>query len=90
MRAAASALPSVPMMMTAGSPGRTRTTANTSRETKRRVARSAATLLARYRCNPGDAGYFCQATSERSKTGSGRSFQMPVRPFLVATSRGCM
>src|SRR5262249_50628511 len=70
-------------MMSAGSPGSTRTTTKTSTDTKTRVARSAATLRPRYRRNSGGAGYFCQATSERSKAGSGRSFQRPVSPFLV-------
>ena len=36
------------------------------------------------------SSYFCQATSERSNDGIGRSFQMPVTPFLATTSRGCM
>ncbi len=36
------------------------------------------------------ACYFCQATSDRSSTGSRRSFQIPVTPFLATTSRGCM
>ncbi len=93
IRAAASALPSVPMMMTAGSPGNTRTTTNTSTETKTRVATSAATLRRTKRrkdARPGAAAYFCQAISERSKTGSGRSFQIPVTPFLATTRFGCM
>src|SRR5205809_363669 len=48
-RAAASGLPSVPMMMSAGSPGSTRTTTKTMRETKNRVATNAATRLRRWR-----------------------------------------
>ncbi len=72
-------------MMRAGSPGSTRTTTKTSRETKKRVTASAPTRRTTYRCN-----YFCQATSERSCTGAGRSFQKPVTPFLAMTSRGCM
>ncbi len=92
MRSTASGLPSVPTMTRAGSPGRTRTTMKTSRDTKRRVTASVATLLRTNRRNgrPRGPAYFCQATSERSSTGSGRSFQSPVTPFLVTTSRGCM
>ncbi len=48
-RAAASGLPSGPMITSAGSPGSTRTTTNTRAETKKRVATNAATLLAMYR-----------------------------------------
>src|SRR5690242_16319198 len=51
-RAAASGLPSGPMITSAGSPGRTRTTTNTRPETKRRAATHAATLLAMYRRTP--------------------------------------
>src|SRR2546428_3522061 len=51
-RAAASGLPSGPMITSAGSPGRTRTTTNTRPETKKRVATNAATLLAMYRRTP--------------------------------------
>src|SRR5215470_1459038 len=52
-RAAASGLPSGPMITRAGSPGRTRTTTNTRTETTKRVATNAATLLAMYRRTPG-------------------------------------
>ena len=48
-RAAASGLPSVPMIRSAGSPGRMRMTRKTSTETKKRVATSAATLRRTYR-----------------------------------------
>src|SRR5438094_4730095 len=51
-RAATSGLPSAPMITSAGSPGRTRTTTNTRPETKKRVATNAATLLAMYRRTP--------------------------------------
>src|SRR5262249_27338623 len=51
-RAAASGLPSGPMITSAGSPGRTRTTTKTRPDTKKRVATNAATLLAMYRRTP--------------------------------------
>src|SRR5262245_2527016 len=51
-RAAASGLPSAPMITSAGSPGSTRTTTNTRPETRKRVATNAATLLAMYRRTP--------------------------------------
>src|SRR6185436_14862979 len=51
-RAAASGLPSGPMITSAGSPGRTRTTTKTRPETKKRVTTNAATLLAMYRRTP--------------------------------------
>jgi len=91
-RAAASGLPSGPMMISAGSPGSTRTTTNTSSETTRRVTTKAAARLAMYpRTSLGeDPGYFAHETSERSNAGSGRSFQSPCRPFLVTASRGWM
>ena len=91
-RAAASGLPSGPMMISAGSPGSTRTTTNTSSETTRRVTTKAAARLAMYpRTSLGqDPGYFAHETSERSTAGSGRSFQSPCRPFLVTASRGWM
>src|SRR5437867_6700936 len=47
-RAAASGLPSGPMITSAGSPGSTRTTTNTSSETTRRVTTKAAARLAMY------------------------------------------
>ena len=78
----------MPSMMRAGSPGSTRTTTKTSRETKTRVTSMAATLRRTYRRNL--TSYFCQPTSERSREGIGRSFQIPVTPFLVTTRRGCM
>src|SRR5213593_3802351 len=51
-RAVASGLPSVPMMTCAGSPGRTRITTKTRRDTTKRVATSAALLRSRYRRKP--------------------------------------
>src|SRR5436309_12313519 len=51
-RAAASGLPSGPMITSAGSPGSTRTTTNTRPETKKRVATNATALLATYRRTP--------------------------------------
>src|SRR6185503_8152256 len=50
-RATESGLASSPRMMRAGSPGRTRTTTNTSSETKRRVTARAATRRTTWRCN---------------------------------------
>ena len=85
MRAAASALPSVPMMMTAGSPGSTRTTdedeERDEEEGGHQRGHPPRDVPPHYRATP--RRYFCQATSDRSNTGRGRSFQMPVRPFLV-------
>src|SRR5713101_6181488 len=51
-RATASGLASMPSMMRAGSPGSTRTTTKTSRETKTRVTSMAATLRRTCRRNP--------------------------------------
>src|SRR2546425_1765123 len=54
-RAAASGLPSVPMIRAAGSPGSTRMTTKTSSETNTRVAMNAATLRRMYRRTPASA-----------------------------------
>ena len=91
-RTTASGLPSVPMMISAGSPGSTRITTNTSAETKKRVATSVATRLSTYRRTRlrDQPGYLVHATSERSADGIGRSFHRPWSPFFATTSRGCM
>src|SRR5207249_4071343 len=91
--AGTSALPSVPMMRSEGSPGSTRTTTKTSTETKNRVATNAASLRTRYRRTPlrdRTRYYLAHATSERSADGTGRSFQIPWMPFFATTRRGCM
>src|SRR5207245_1157641 len=81
-RAVASGLPSVPMMTCAGSPGRTRITTKTRRDTTKRVATNAATLLLRYcrTCQP-DVTWPAPTTPRKDPpTVSGGPSTIPAHP----------
>src|SRR5439155_1425113 len=81
-RAGASGLPSVPMMTCAGSPGRTRITTKTRRDTTKRVATNAATLLLRYcRTSQPDVTWPAPTTPRKDPpTVSGGPSTIPAQP----------